>query len=186
MSVGVILTRAQPIHLGHVDVIKQALDENDEVLVVGSANKSGTKRNPFPIEFRIRMLDKLLISEQIPLNRVKYLELKDWSMENAYEYVNEWGRFFYYNVVNKIGCKTFTFYYNDDISRVENWFEPDVLERVTIKNGVREHDISSTKVREAVLVNDIDYLQYAIGDLSQVKFMKNWIENCNKEDFIMQ
>ena len=31
MKYGVIITRAQPLHIGHVKVIKKALEENDRV-----------------------------------------------------------------------------------------------------------------------------------------------------------
>lgn len=191
-NVGVILTRAQPIHLGHIGIIKQALKENEKViLVIGSANKSGTKRNPFNIDLRLMMVEDMLKKENLSLNRIEILPLVDWSMEDAYTYVKEWGRFFYYNVVNKAGCKEFTFYYNDDIKIVENWFEPEILRRITIKNVVRTDDISSTKVREAILNKDYEYLKYAMGYTPEMeinedyKLMKYALNNCNNDDFIM-
>ena len=53
MKYGVIITRAQPLHIGHVKVIKKALEENDRVLlIIGSADKSMTERNPFSINQR--------------------------------------------------------------------------------------------------------------------------------------
>ena len=49
-KVGVIIARLQPIHNGHLELIRQALNENDKVLVlVGSADKLN-KRNPIPMK----------------------------------------------------------------------------------------------------------------------------------------
>jgi cytidyltransferase-like protein len=40
MAVGVIIARIQPIHKGHLELIRQALNENENVLLlVGSADK---------------------------------------------------------------------------------------------------------------------------------------------------
>lgn len=57
MRVGVILFRAQPFHNGHLEMVKKAYEENDKVYIfVGSADKSGTKRNPLPIDFRVELI----------------------------------------------------------------------------------------------------------------------------------
>ena len=51
-TVGVILARLQPIHNGHLALIKKASVENDEVHVfIGSADKFN-ERNPIPINIR--------------------------------------------------------------------------------------------------------------------------------------
>ena len=45
MKLGVILSRCQPLHKGHVDMINKALKENDKVLfIIGSANKYSTMK----------------------------------------------------------------------------------------------------------------------------------------------
>lgn len=55
MKYGVILARFQPIHNGHLALIKKACSENDKVLLlVGSADKVN-KRNP--IKVRIKLLE---------------------------------------------------------------------------------------------------------------------------------
>lgn len=187
MSTGVLLTRAQPFHLGHVDVVRQALSDNDKVvIVVGSANKLGTKRNPFSIDSRLMMIDDMLKGEDLPVRRISVLPLADWSMEDAYKYAKEWGRFFYYNVVNKACSKEFTLYYNDSIEIVKNWFDSELLERITIKNSKRVRDVSATKVREAVLNEDFDYIRYAVGTLKYFRLMSYDLKHCSNEDFIMK
>lgn len=60
MSLGVMLTRAQPFHNGHMSLLEKILNENDKALIlIGSSEKSGTERNPFPVvirEFFIRTM----------------------------------------------------------------------------------------------------------------------------------
>ena len=63
MAVGVIIARLQPIHKGHLELVRQALNENDEVLIlVGSADKLN-KRNPIPIAMRLDLARKAVGEE---------------------------------------------------------------------------------------------------------------------------
>ena len=60
-KVGVFLSRMQPIHNAHLWMIENALKENDKVLVIiGSANKFGTERNPLPIDMRKPMVENAI------------------------------------------------------------------------------------------------------------------------------
>ena len=197
MKYGVLLTRAQPFHEGHVEVVKQALSENDRVLIViGSANKLETERNPFHVAFRRIIIRSALHDHGITASAindhnvacdVKIMTLADWSKEDAYQYAKEWGNFFYYNVVNAIVSKSFTLYYNDDTEVVKNWFTPELLERITIKHAERTRDVSSTKIREAILSSDMEYLKDNLSPsvLSQYDKMREKLLKCENEDFIM-
>ena len=50
MTYGVILARFQPVHNGHLALIKKAVKENDKVvLLVGSSDKFNI-RNPIPTD----------------------------------------------------------------------------------------------------------------------------------------
>ena len=63
MAVGVIIARLQPIHKGHLELVRQALVENDKVLIlVGSADKLN-KRNPIPIAMRLDLAKKAIAEE---------------------------------------------------------------------------------------------------------------------------
>ena len=187
MKCGVILMRAQPMHLGHLDVIKKASAENEKVLVfVGSANKSGTQRNPLDINDRLYFVRNVVEAEE--LSNVVVSPLNDWSKEDAYSLAKEWGRFFYYNAVNILGSKIFTFYYNDNAEIAKNWFDDDLKERVSIVNGPKERDISATRVREAILNNESDFLKTVVPRIvwENLEYIKRSLKNCNKEDFIME
>lgn len=191
MRVGVILTRAQPIHLGHVDVIRQALDENDKVLlIIGSANKSGTERNPFPLDLRktlvLGAIRELHLSHD-DKDRISVETLNDWSTETSYQFAKEWGSFMYYNIVNWIGQKEFNFYYNDNVSIIESWFTDDIRPRISVINSIRIGDISSTKVRQAIIDEDYPYLNKVLCSTSfkYVNYMKKLLLECDSSDFIM-
>jgi nicotinamide-nucleotide adenylyltransferase len=58
---GLYVGRFQPFHLGHLDAIKYALKEIDElVIVIGSAQYSHTANNPFTAGERIVMVRQAL------------------------------------------------------------------------------------------------------------------------------
>ena len=59
-KIGVILARFQPIHNGHLALIKKASEENDEVhIFIGSADKFN-ERNPIPVNIRRELVTKAI------------------------------------------------------------------------------------------------------------------------------
>jgi len=67
----VFLGRFQPLHNGHHHAIKTALDKHEDLkIVIGSADKSGTEKNPLTAEER-----KDIIKECFP--KVETLSLED-------------------------------------------------------------------------------------------------------------
>lgn len=196
---GIFLTRAQPFHKGHIDVVKEILRTHKKALIfIGSANKSGTKRNPLSISIRRSIASKSLYNslDYKDLARVTLCTLNDWSMEDYDPAVKEWGRFLYYNIVNQIGSKNFDIYYNDDISIIDNWFEPYIRERIQIiqldRSAIAD-GVSSTKLREAIIANDENSLSYAFAhlacDIAQYTIMREELikaENNPKDDFMIK
>lgn len=81
------------------------------------------------------MLTDALLDTKLLKANIVISELKDWSMEDAYAYAKEWGNFFYYNAVNQLGTKGFSFYYNDDPPIAENWFTNMIKSRITLRNA---------------------------------------------------
>ena len=191
MNIGVVLTRCQPIHRGHTNVFKKVLAENDKLLIVlGSKNKFGSRRNPLSYEQRLNMLNKVLEDEfKMDRERIQILGLCDWTMETYYEAAKEWGSFFYYNVVNAIGVKSFNLYYNDDRSIVENWFIEDIAKRVFIRQFERDN-ISSTVVREAILFGDSAKLRYmmcsTLYNRDDMAIINEALIKAKNDDFIME
>ncbi|HLC66465.1 MAG TPA: nicotinamide-nucleotide adenylyltransferase [Candidatus Nanoarchaeia archaeon] len=66
MTRALFLGRFQPLHLGHLKIIRQALKEVDElIIVIGSAQESHTAENPFSADERTEMIEKTLREEKI-------------------------------------------------------------------------------------------------------------------------
>lgn len=180
MKYGVIITRAQPLHIGHVKVIKKALEENDKVLlIIGSADKSMTERNPFSIDLRWQQYLQMLCYYKWNFDQIKAIKLPDWSADKNIPYdsnvgsdnqnyktvAKEWRLYLYYNIVGAIGQKDFTLYYNDDPAIIKEWFPDYIWDRITLKSMERD-DISSSKVRTAIVTDNITYLKETVPYLS--------------------
>mgnify|MGYP002545043633 FL=1 len=173
MKVGVILSRCQPLHNGHIEMVNKALSENDKVLfIIGSADKSCTERNPFSISYRIDMFKNALdfVDDTSKVNFITLRDLssdssipkqsnKDGVVDDALLVNKEWGMYLYYNIVNAIGQKDFTFYYNDDSSLVSAWFPNFIWNRITISSSFRLNNISSSAIRDAMHNEDKEYLK---------------------------
>lgn len=161
-KVGVFLARMQPLHSAHLYMINKALEENDKVLVVlGSENKVGTLRNPFDVSLRESMLRESFSKKEN--EKIKIVTLADWSMEDDFDDEKTWGRYFYYNVVSRIGQKRFSLYYYDDPKILDGWFtNTEIFKYITYRTFKRNEvvgGISSTKIRQALLDNDIEYVK---------------------------
>ena len=66
MTRGLFIGRFQPFHLGHLNDIKNALKEVDELVIgVGSSDEKHTKDNPFTVKERIEMMDLVLPNNDI-------------------------------------------------------------------------------------------------------------------------
>lgn len=58
--VGLTIMRAQPLHEGHESIIRKMITECDIVVVLlGSAQESGTEKNPFTAKQRARMIKNI-------------------------------------------------------------------------------------------------------------------------------
>lgn len=171
MTWGVLLSRGQPFHKGHIEIIKKALNENDKVLVViGSADKSGVARNPLDIYMRERMFEKM--RSYICTDRLDFISLKDLSNDEdipyesavgssntSFELVNsEWGSYLYYNIIARTGEKTFNLYYNDAEEIVSAWFNDTIRDRIIIESVPRIDGYSSSEVRLACKADNMNYL----------------------------
>lgn len=168
-STGVFLSRMQPLHIGHLGMIDKALSENDKVLIIiGSSNKSFTIRNPIEITLRRIILEEGLEEKygKEYSERITIIELPDWTTENDVEGNLEWGRYLYYNVVSKCLKKDFTMYFSDEPEIIENWFQDGTIRnRINIKTFERKNmfeDVSSTRVRNAFLNNDKEYIEKSV------------------------
>ena len=79
LSRGLFIGRFQPFHLGHLATIKFALKSVEQlIIVIGSADKSHEKRNPFTAGERIEMIkDSLDGDNEIDVSRILMIPVPD-------------------------------------------------------------------------------------------------------------
>lgn len=78
MAQAIMIGRFQPIHKGHVEVIKQILQEVDELVIgVGSSQEGHTLENPFTAEERVRMIERALEEARIDRSRTQIVSIPD-------------------------------------------------------------------------------------------------------------
>ena len=158
---GVFLARMQPVHNAHLFMVNKALEECDKVLIVlGSENKVDMLRNPYDITLREQMLRECFNDEQN--GKITIITLPDWSMESDIDSAKIWGRYFYYNVVSRIGQKRFLLYYSDDVTILDSWFnDTEVRQYITYRNFERSNifeRLSATKIRQAFIDGNKNYI----------------------------
>jgi cytidyltransferase-like protein len=153
-TVGVILARLQPIHNGHLALIKKASVENDEVHVfIGSADKFN-ERNPIPINIRKKYAESAV--KEINLENVTFHLLDD--LTNESDNSHDWGFYLYSKVVTEIQQSNFTIYYSDGFEIITSWFPGFILRNNVSLNllarNATEEGISATMVRDMIVRND--------------------------------
>lgn len=179
-KVGIFLSRMQPIHNAHLWMIENALKENEEVLIiVGSANRKNEERNPFDIKIRLEMVQEALDEhfEKDNRNRIKIIELPDWSSEKNND-DTEWGNLVYYNVVSKMNTKYFSYYCSENPELIKGWFEDKLKERINFRFFSRDNqfnDLSATRIRKAIQEDNFEYVKKycPTGVQKRVKELKN-------------
>lgn len=180
--VGVILARFQPIHNGHLALIKKALQENDKVLIlIGSADKVNL-RNPIPVSIRKEYVKKSineLLDKDDTLQCESYyiIELDDYSDES--DNSHDWGFYLYANIVKHIGQDKFTIYYSDGFEIITAWFPGWIMRNcismsLMARGGV-EDGISATYVRNLIISNSKD-------DFKEDEELKKIVPSCIYED----
>ena len=73
-----MIGRFQPFHLGHLELVRQVLDENDEIVIlVGSSQTNYTPKNPFTAGERVWMIRDTLIESKIDMSKVYLINATD-------------------------------------------------------------------------------------------------------------
>ena len=75
---GLLVGRMQPVHEGHIEVIKRILEDVDEVIIgIGSAQLSHTVKDQFTAGERVMMLTKALTEYNIPASKYYIIPIQD-------------------------------------------------------------------------------------------------------------
>jgi nicotinamide-nucleotide adenylyltransferase len=82
---GLLIGRMQPVHNGHIQVIKQTLKELDEIIIgIGSAQLSHTTTDPFTAGERVMMLTKALAENNIDSAKYYIIPIQDIQMHSVW------------------------------------------------------------------------------------------------------
>ena len=190
-KVGVYVGRFQPVHAGHLKSIATALEDCEKlVIIIGSANRARTVKNPLSTNDRIHLL-KISIKEWFnePLNpgwtdfptpsildRVHFVSLRDY-MYNNYKWVSE-----VQLAVAELGgtvndSKTAIFgHKKDDTSFYLDMFPFWVIKTLPSYYG----GLSSTEIRESLFTKGTALLQkYLISEVTPKaeEWLKAWINH---------
>lgn len=172
IKTGVVLARLQPIHNGHLELIEQACDENDQVFIfIGSADKFN-QRNPIPINLRkqlaeeaLKELAKRYATGVIPAD-VHIVPLDDLTDES--DNSHDWGFYLFTKILKDAETPYFTIYYSDGFEIITTWFPTFIMrDFVSLKllaRGATCSGISATKVRQMILNGDDE--------------LNKWVPNC--------
>ena len=152
---GYIIGRFSPVTKGHEKLIQYALTKVDVLLIlVGSADKKNTFRNPFSIETRMRLLTKIY-KDEIENKQIILAPLNDLTEETDIQ-GGKWGKYLIQNVEKILKRKPDYSIYGEEESR-KYWFnKEDVINIEDIILKRTEEDISATKVREIIAKNDYE------------------------------
>lgn len=124
-DVGLICGRFQMMHKGHEKLIDTGLLLCDKLLIfVGSSQLSGTERNPFSVETRIRMLKEVYGDNP----NVMIYGLADLSKEDGISPV--WGKYLLENARKYLHKDPDIMIYGNDESR-SSWFQREDLKNTS-------------------------------------------------------
>lgn len=148
---GLVIGRFDPIHTGHVKLIHESLIRCERTLVlVGSAQESGTLRNPLNIKTRIN-----LIRQSFPGYSEQALLIKGINdLKNELNNDFSWGDFVKSEVIRHLGVfADLIIYGNDPIKRT--WFNPSDIPE-TYELFVPRDEISGTFTRGLIVTDNYE------------------------------
>lgn len=180
-TVGVFLARMQPLHNGHLALIKSMARECQESLIlIGSADKVNS-RNPIPASFRRELLISAIKNDPELANaKITIVLLSDLTSEE--DNSHDWGFYLYSNIVKWIGQHNFRMYYSDGWEIITKWFPGFILQNHVDLNLIARNNckdgISATQIRSWICDEDIENLKQYLPAvvLDNLKIIKAFIE----------
>lgn len=172
-TIGVIISNLQPvIHKGYVQLIKKALTENDEVVIlISDADKHNYTTMPFTIDLRQKMIKDIIVSyfstdaEHITISKLSNFPIMDSDSLNDTE------AYIYYNIVNITGQKTFKLYCDENIVKNPN---PELKKYMQINHVKFNNLISPIHINKSLVCyteDDRKYLKTVIPEIILEKYL---------------
>ena len=173
---GLYVGRFQPLHVGHTNIIGKMFDECEVVIIaVGSAQESGTQRNPFDFATRSQWIVETFSTRKNHILHVVPIPDREHPSNDA-----SWGDYLLDKVWSATEMTPDVIYEGEEGERA-HWY--DNLNVSVIKVPRTIIPISATEIREGILAGDEMvirmYIPYGIRD--NVEFMKEVIKDVNKK-----
>ena len=150
-DLGLVCGRFAHEHIGHVSLFDNSMALCKRTLIlVGSAQESGTLRNPFRLETRIDVIRETYPGESEDTLMIRGIN----DLTNEYDITTDWGKFVKKETIShKHKFASLMVYGNDEFR--SGWFTPEdlvgtaelIIPRSTIP-------ISATKVRGMLVIDD--------------------------------
>lgn len=156
---GLYIGRFQPLHIGHTHIISKMLDECEVVIVaVGSAQESGTKRNPFDFAKRSQWIIETFGTRNNHILHVVPVSDREHPNNDA-----SWGDYLLDKVKSATEMTPDVIYEGEESERT-HWYDNIDVKIVKVPRSILP--ISGTMLRNAIMWNDTNVafqcLPYAI------------------------
>jgi cytidyltransferase-like protein len=142
---GLYVGRFQPLHIGHTSIIDKMLDECSTIIVaVGSAQESGTVRNPLSFEFRKRLIETVY---EDYIDRITILPIND---RVNYSDDSSWGNYLFQQIKKQCDLSPTIIYEGEEDVR-SHWY--DNCDVPVVKVSRAKLPINGTVLRSAIVEN---------------------------------
>jgi cytidyltransferase-like protein len=170
-NVGLVIGRFQPLHKGHEMMIESALDHcNKVVVVIGSAQASGTKENPLNWADRYTILLKRF-REECDSQRLFIIPVND---REKYSDDPSFGEYIHKQITSTLGSEfTPDCIIEGKESKHSDWWKS-ISPRGHIEVDRGGIDVSGTALRNAIGNSDKEYINKYQSVESQEYNFKIW------------
>ena len=149
-----MIARFQPFHNGHKSIIDKMINESDNItIILGSAQESGTERNPLSVSQRKNLIENIYGKK----DNIKILSLNDidCDIDGWYNHVMK----FLKEKVPKFGFPNA--YYCGDMENGKYYNKGEFkIEVENRENQIGYRDISATEVRDMIKKHDNKWKNY--------------------------
>ena len=158
--IGIVIGRFQPLHLGHMNIIKTMIEENDKVIILIGRDQHDD--DLFDYDERKEMVEQIF-NKEINDSILKIFPISDIGLnDNKYWYFYVLGIIINHICFNDI----ITFYIGDDI----DYFNLDILKLNKIKIGLRiihrkETKLAGTHIRKLIKNKKWEKLTNLVDDI---------------------
>lgn len=146
---GLVVMRAQPLHIGHEKILKRMLNDCDKIMVIlGSVQEQGTERNPYSYTQRKKMILNVFENSD-EASRIKVLGLSD--INNP----TEWANFVLDFLSEALPAESVPEVYYAGSEYDAQWFRQ-AFKHIEIENRV-DYDfpyVSGSMVRDMIKIGD--------------------------------